>query len=818
MRAGSNLPILCLRQATPHPLATRFNPMSSTAPSLPVPVQARSWTLRFQGAGRTIALIAAFAAVTYMTVFMAFLVPDEGVNARWSRGTLVIDLALPGHPAAPLLQAGDVLLAIDGRPARLRPFRPLYWPMKAQYRYDILRDGAVVSLDVPLPPAGLRLISERLVTSVVAYLSLALVAVLVLAARRQREATTLIALILFASVVLVATDAQVYNVPAAALLGDPLLPLAAVAFAHVAVLPNRGATGRGWRTVLVVLYVIAALMGLATLYEVLWLRPQGTTLLAGWIVPWLMVLEAFVAVALLTNVLILVSRLRRETNPYHRRQTAIVLVATGIALFPLVFLSLLPTVLIGQGFVPWAVSLVMLVLIPLAYGYVIVRHRYLGLDLHVTRLLALLLVAMTVITLYMVAYFSLLRLPALQAFEPLPTTAFLAATLLLVVPNVSRLFRHSVERVVFGPDVGTEEALTQFIARLAANRSPETMTAVVQETVALLGVERAVLLLREQDGSVLCLAQPVGEKAVWDAVLDRLPEEVLIAVAGHAVFARYPWAQAAARLEAAGETIGAMLVGRRNDGGYFDARQVQFIAQVAQTLAVAGSVYLLTQSLKALTRDIVTVREMERLQLSLRLHDDPLQTVALTQGSLQQMLAREQVPDPARRQIETSLAWLRDVADELRDICVGLYPPVVDQGITFIVSALTREFRQRSEAAISVRIDIQDEDISSEVRRALYHVLQESLNNVAKHAQATTVSVEVVQTAEVLRLRVADDGVGLSPERAWEQVERKRFGLTGMEQWAILVNGRLAISARPEGGTLVLFEAPLPAPGSNKKA
>ncbi len=790
--------------------------MSTSTPSNPIPPQAQSWMARYRGAGWTVALAAAFAAVTYMSIFMAFLVPDTGVNARWSRGQFVIDAVQPGHVAASLLQVGDVILAVDGQPARLYPFRPLFWPIKANYTHDILRNGAVVKLDIALPPPGLGLIGERLVTSVVAYLSLALAAVLVLAARRQREATNLITLILFAAVVLVATDAQAYDVPGAALIGDPLLPLAAVAFAHVAVLPGGAAAGRGSRTLLIVLYAVAALLGLATLYEVLWLRPQGITLLGDRNVRWVGVLEAFVGVALLANVLILAAHLRGETNPYRRRQTIIVLSITGIALFPLVFLSILPAVLTGREFAPWSLTLLMLVLIPLAYGYVIVRHRYLGLDLHVTRLLALLLVAMTVITLYMVAYFSLLRLPAVQALEPLPTTAFLAAALLLVVPGVSRVFRQSVERVVFGPDAGMEAALSQFIARLAADRSPETLSAVVRETAALLDVDRAVLLLREQSGRLQCLAQPADESADWAAVLDRLPDEVLIAPAGHAVFDPYPWAQAAVKLEAAGETIGALLVGGRSDGGYFDARQVQFIAQVAQTLAVAGSVFLLTQSLKELTRDIVTVREMERVQLSLRLHDDPLQTVALTQGALQQVLQKEPVADPARRQIETSLAWLRNVADELRDICAGLYPPALDQGIAFIVSTLVKEFRQRSEASVSVFIDIRNEDVSSEVRRALYHVLQESLNNVTKHAQATTVCVEVVQTPEVLRLQVEDDGVGIpapsAEEEAEERAERKRFGLSGMEQWALFANGRLAVSPRPEGGTLVLFEAPLAAP------
>lgn len=794
-------------------IARHIHPMPShsTSSSL-TDLPARPWGTRLPGGKCIIALVAAFAAVTYMTVFMAFLVPDEGVNARWSRGKLVIDSVLPGHPAAALLQPGDVLLAIDGTPAHLHPFRPLFWPVKAVYRYDILRNDAVVTLDVPLPPANLGLIGQRLVTSIVAYASLALAAILVLAARRQREAATLVALILFAAVVVVATDAQVYNVPGAALIGDPLLPLAAVAFAQVALVPSLGDTSRTWRTVLIVLYVIAALLGMATLHDVLFLRPQGTTLLAGWIVPWLMVLEAFVAVALVTNVLILISRLRRETNPYHRRQTIIVLAATAVALFPLVFLSLLPTVLFGQEFMPWSISLLMLLLIPLAYAYVIVRHKFLGLDVQVTRLLTLVLGALAVVLLYMVFYFVLVRLPALRALEPLPTTLYLVLATTVIVPTVGRSFRHGTERVLFGPDAGLETALVDFTQRLSAAPTLDTMAQVVAEVGRLLEVERLLLLVTGFDGKVHTLSHPASSETPWQEALRQLPDRLLVKAAHvDPIFDLYPWPEAIRALQAQEEYVGSLLVGRRLDGGYFDGRQEMFIEQVAQIFAVTGSVFRLVESIRSLTKDIVTVRDLERLQLSMRLHDEPLQVMAMASRTLQQALEVTQPAAEGRHEMESSLASMREAARQLREICTGLYPPAVNEGVPSIIKGLVRDFRQQTGVRVDLNIVLQGDTVGTELRRAIYHVLRESLSNVAKHAEASQVEIDIEQVGDNLQLRVADNGSGLPSglPPSSERLQEKRFGILNMEQWSILVNGLLQIADRPEGGTMVSFTAPL---------
>lgn len=752
-----------------------------------------------------------------MTVFLAFLVPDFGFNARWKQGYAVVEQVPQDQPGAEYFRVGDIIVAVDDHAVAPNAFRPIFWPIKSRYAYTIERDGETLTMSAPVRFASGAVLGSRMVTGAVGLLAWLTAALVLLAAGRNRDSSLLTMAILINAIVLVASDAQAYNVPGGALLGDPLLVFASVVFANIAMLPNSRDTWHGWRNILAVLYACAIGLGLASLYEVLWLRPHHRTLLQNWNIRWVDVIALFVAIGLILNLLILLSRLRTERTAYVRRQVSIVLMASAIAVAPIVVFAIVPTLVTGHEFLPWELTLLMLFLIPLAYGYVIVRHKYLGLDIQATRLLSLLLVAISVILLYMVFYFALVRRPALQALEPLPTTTYLALAMIIIVPFVSKVIRQSVERVVFGPDIGLETALVDFTRRLSAAPSLETMQQVLTRIGQLLEADRISLLVLNNQGKTVSLSHPADLEVGWHESLRHLPEQIFIKAAGaDRVFALYPWAAAITPLYAKEELVGVLIVGGRIDGGYFDGRQVLFIEQVAQILAVAGSVFRLIESIRSLTRDIVTVREMERLQLSTRLHDEPLQVVALATGALRHVLDEAQTSTESKLELERSLGWLSQAASQLRDICAGLYPPVVDEGVASIVRGLAKDFRVRTGLSAQVSILLQGDSVNNDVRRAIYHVLKESLSNVVKHANASVVEIEVEQHSNSIQLHVADNGSGLPTAfpSSGERLKGQRFGIVNMQEWSILVNGRLEINARPGGGTAVNLEVPL-SPGES---
>ena len=77
--------------------------MSLTSSALTTTMPSRPWSVRLQGAGRLAALLVAFAAVTYMTMYTVFLVPDFGFDERWVQGWAVVEVVQAGHLVASLL-------------------------------------------------------------------------------------------------------------------------------------------------------------------------------------------------------------------------------------------------------------------------------------------------------------------------------------------------------------------------------------------------------------------------------------------------------------------------------------------------------------------------------------------------------------------------------------------------------------------------------------------------------------------------------------------------------------------------------------------
>jgi signal transduction histidine kinase len=93
---------------------------------------------------------------------------------------------------------------------------------------------------------------------------------------------------------------------------------------------------------------------------------------------------------------------------------------------------------------------------------------------------------------------------------------------------------------------------------------------------------------------------------------------------------------------------------------------------------------------------------------------------------------------------------------------------------------------------------------ASDIETAAYRIVQECLSNAARHADASCVAVELARRDGALRIRVSDDGRGFRPGS-----EAEGFGLRGMRERVELLDGRLRIAVREEGGTEVVARLPL---------
>jgi len=213
--------------------------------------------------------------------------------------------------------------------------------------------------------------------------------------------------------------------------------------------------------------------------------------------------------------------------------------------------------------------------------------------------------------------------------------------------------------------------------------------------------------------------------------------------------------------------------------------------------------------LRELLGRVVEAQERERSRIALDLHDWLVQGLAAPSFAIQaagRLLDRS--PDDAKRELETAISQLNTAADEMRRIMKGLHPHLLDElGLVEAVKAYAIEFSQAH--GIKVKLVNQAEEVparGSQEALVSFRIIQEALNNVVKHAAASTVEIRLRTQGERLTIRVVDDGVGFDSER---QPTSSQYGLLGMQERAALVRGQVTISSRTGHGTQVEIGIPL---------
>ena len=212
-----------------------------------------------------------------------------------------------------------------------------------------------------------------------------------------------------------------------------------------------------------------------------------------------------------------------------------------------------------------------------------------------------------------------------------------------------------------------------------------------------------------------------------------------------------------------------------------------------------------------LAQQVLVAQEEERARLARELHDELgqlLTALRLDMGWIERQLG--DAPADEREAFRGSVEMVERAAAELRRICRGLRPPLLDDlGIEAAIAFLVDESERRGGPTIvrSLALAEHEGSIPHAVALSAYRVLQESLTNVCRHARARRVEVHAFVAVGYLRVEVTDDGVGFDSRLAGS--EAAGIGLEGMAERARLVRGRLDIRSAPGQGTRVLFSAPL---------
>lgn len=217
-----------------------------------------------------------------------------------------------------------------------------------------------------------------------------------------------------------------------------------------------------------------------------------------------------------------------------------------------------------------------------------------------------------------------------------------------------------------------------------------------------------------------------------------------------------------------------------------------------------------TERLRMLSRRLFEVEENERRRLARELHDSIGQNVTALTMSLN--MVRSELPAESREKIGAHLndceVLLYSTHQLVRDVMAGLRPPGLDE-LGFL-SALTEHARQvegRGGFSVTVKGTEITPRLSPATEITLFRIAQEALVNVAKHALATEVVIDLESTSDTVRLTVADNGCGFDPAtRLAEAVGH--LGVVSMRERAESIGGRLKVESTPGRGTCVTVEAP----------
>ena len=237
-----------------------------------------------------------------------------------------------------------------------------------------------------------------------------------------------------------------------------------------------------------------------------------------------------------------------------------------------------------------------------------------------------------------------------------------------------------------------------------------------------------------------------------------------------------------------------------------DARFSHDDFRLAETFAAraAVAVELSQRMARDALRRVVQAQELERRRLARELHDETgqaLTSILLGLKPLEDALADH----PARGALAELREHVVSALQDVRRLAVELRPAVLDDyGLVPALERLTESFAEPTGMRVDFHSALGETRLPGEVETALYRVVQESLTNIVKHANARNISVSVARRGSVVAAVIEDDGSGFDLRKVGEN----GIGLLGMRERLALIDGRLEIESRPGAGTTIVAEVP----------
>ena len=246
-----------------------------------------------------------------------------------------------------------------------------------------------------------------------------------------------------------------------------------------------------------------------------------------------------------------------------------------------------------------------------------------------------------------------------------------------------------------------------------------------------------------------------------------------------------------------GQVIGAIGVAH-SERNYFTAHH----ADLALTVANQAAITMVNAELYEHAHELATLQERQRLARNL--HDAVNQSL-FSAGLIADVLPRlwERDQDEARKSLNDLRRLTRAAQAEMRALLAELRPSAItDTDLGDLLHLLGNALSGRINIPVTVTV-AKEVILPPETQVAFYRICQEALNNIAKHAKASRVDIDLKHDGTAIELHILDDGLGFDPER--NTSEHGHYGLNMMRERAEAAGVRLTITSQPGHGTELIM-------------
>lgn len=220
---------------------------------------------------------------------------------------------------------------------------------------------------------------------------------------------------------------------------------------------------------------------------------------------------------------------------------------------------------------------------------------------------------------------------------------------------------------------------------------------------------------------------------------------------------------------------------------------------------------LARERLRLLSSHLERVKETERKAIAREIHDDIGGLITGLAFDLS-WLKKHATGDKVKQRMDDMQKVLDQARSSVERVLRELRPPMLELGIVATLEWQAQEFTRRYGIPCHCTSNRDSLELPEEAAAALFRVCQESLTNIARHAQARQVKIELFAESDSVTLEIADDGVGLA---AGHQSKPGSFGLLGMRERAASLGGWLEVNSAPGRGTSIMLSLPMAPPGAD---